>query len=109
MLKKDRYSDSEQSDNSGGGGMFTGHDGQAAMNVYWSVAIFTSDWTSGQVGRSDPVKYWIIVFVVGPLAYWSIASVASILFDSCLVMSLSSMALDKTCSVYYMPEPYNIF
>ena len=35
--------------------MFTGHDGPAAMNVYWSVAIFTSDWTSGPVGSSLPV------------------------------------------------------
>ena len=34
--------------------MFTGHDGPATMNVYWSVAIFTSDWTSGQVGSFLP-------------------------------------------------------
>ena len=38
MSKKDRYSDSEKSDNSDGG-MFTGHDGPAAMYVYWSAAI----------------------------------------------------------------------
>ena len=35
--------------------MFTGHDGPAAMNVYWSVGIFTSDWSSGPVGSSVPV------------------------------------------------------
>ena len=34
--------------------MFTGHDGPAVMNVYWSVTIFTSDRTSGQVGSSLP-------------------------------------------------------
>ena len=56
MLKSDRYSDSEHSDSSEGGGgvMFTGHDGPAVMNVYWSVAIFTSDRTSGPVGSSLP-------------------------------------------------------
>ena len=32
--------------------MFTGHDGPAAMNVYWSVAIITSDQTSGLVVSS---------------------------------------------------------
>ena len=31
------------------GEMFTGRDGPAAMNVYWSVAIFTSDQTNGPV------------------------------------------------------------
>ena len=35
--------------------MFTGHDGRVAMNVYWSVAIFTSDQTSGPVESSPPV------------------------------------------------------
>ena len=34
--------------------MLTGHDGPAAMNVYWSVAIFTSDRTSGPVGSFRP-------------------------------------------------------
>ena len=34
--------------------MFTGHDGPAAMNVYRSVVIFTSDRTSGPVGSSPP-------------------------------------------------------
>ena len=35
--------------------MFTGHDGAAAMNVYWSMAIFTSDRTSRPVESSLPV------------------------------------------------------
>ena len=35
--------------------MFTGHDGPTTMNVYWSVAIFTSDRTSRPVVSSLPV------------------------------------------------------
>ena len=34
--------------------MFTGHGGPVTMNVYWSVAIFTSDRTSGPVGSCLP-------------------------------------------------------
>ena len=44
MSKSDRYSDSEQLDNSGGGGMFTGHDGPATMNNYWSVIRLADQW-----------------------------------------------------------------
>ena len=36
--------------------MFTGHDRWAAMDVYWSVAIFTSDRTSRPVGSSLPAN-----------------------------------------------------
>ena len=42
------------------GEMFTGHDGPTTMNVYWSVAIFTSNRTSGPVGsffRSERRHY----------------------------------------------------
>ena len=35
--------------------MFTEHDGPTAINVYWSMGIFTSDRTSGPVGSSLPV------------------------------------------------------
>ena len=41
--------------------MFTGHDGPTAMNVYWSVAIFTSDQTSDPVGSSLPVFEFITI------------------------------------------------
>ena len=53
MSKSDRYSEGEQLDNSWVE-MFTGHDGAAAMNVYWSMAIFTSDRTSRPVESSLP-------------------------------------------------------
>ena len=38
------------------GKVFTGHDEPAAMNVYWAMATFTSDRTSGPVGSSLPAK-----------------------------------------------------
>ena len=53
--KSDRYSYSEQSDN--WREMFTGHDWPTAMNVYWSVGIFSSDRTSRPVGSSVPAYY----------------------------------------------------
>ena len=36
--------------------MFTGHDGPTAINVYWSVAIFTSDRTSGPMVKFSLYK-----------------------------------------------------
>ena len=53
MSKYDRYSYSEQSDNSEGECLL-GMTGPIAMNVYWSLGIFTSDLTSGPVGSSVP-------------------------------------------------------
>ena len=55
MLKSDRLYILTVSNHITLGRMFTGHDGPAAMNVYWSVAIFTSDRTSGPVRSSLPV------------------------------------------------------
>ena len=40
--------------------MFTGHNGPPTMNGYWSMAIFTSDRTSGPVGSSLPAFMLLI-------------------------------------------------
>ena len=51
--------------------MFTGHGGPADMNVYWSVAIFTSEWEVlyMYIGLCLPSQHETLVqsyFIVGP-------------------------------------------